>query len=319
VSTSTVLCQVVGCGRPVPGVSLCGEHRDELVEALLALATGGRELYRVHEVFRDRPASRAGDPALAAGEVVVAVPPGERPGLLAELQTTVTRQHRLGGGGIPAAGGSEPPLLFHVAASALAGEARSIVGTWARDLAETHPHLELPSTHEAAARWLATFPSLLAEHRAAGEMHRDVTRLVRTIRRVIDRPADRRYLGQCGAALAVPEGEPEAFCEADIYAPPGRGAVNCPGCGAVWDVLERQAFLLDEVDDQLATAVDASRALSALDVPCTSAMIRGYAHRGKLTPHPPHPLDPRKHARYRIGDIRKLLAEAASEGGGSAA
>lgn len=300
-TATRVLCQVAGCGRPVPGVSLCGECRAELVDELRALATGGPHLERAHAHY-------------LAGEVVSAVPPGDRPGLLAELDVTISRQHRLGGGGVPTAGGSEPPMLFHEAASRLASVARNTVSTWARDHAERHPNLTMPGTHAAAAGWLALFPALLAEHPAAGEMHRDIVSLVRRIRSVIDRPPQRRFLGQCSARITEDE-----LCPVDVYAGPQDSVVQCPKCGAVHDVRDRQDRMLAVVDEQLATATEASRALSALDVECTAAMIRRYAHRGKLDPHPPHPLDLRKHPRYRIGDIRKLLAEVASEGGGSAA
>lgn len=299
----TSACQV--CTKP-SDLFLCQVHVDELVEALLALATGG--IARVTVVSR----ARWRIPELPWVSVTE-----YRPGLLAELETTTTRQHKLGAPGGKRAG-SEPPMLYHVAASELADVARSIVSGWARDHADRHPHLELPATHAAAAEWMAAFPNLIAEHPAAGEMHGDVVGLVRRIRAMIDRPRDRRYLGQCSARLRQITRREWELCERDVYAEPGKVVVQCR-CGAVHDVASRLDRLRSAVDDQLATAAEASRALAATDTPCTPAMIRRYAHREKLTAHPPHALDPRAYPRYRIGDIRKLLAEVASEGGGSAA
>ncbi|HEV7651355.1 MAG TPA: hypothetical protein VGP26_24660 [Actinophytocola sp.] len=300
---SVSVCQV--CGRP-SDLFLC--HRDvgELVTALRSLATGG--VLRMVEV--SRPRWRI--PELPTRMVIA-----HSPGLLAELEVTIARQHRFGGAGGRA--GTEPPLPVHLAAAELAAVARNTIGTWARDVAELHPHLQLPGTHAAAAAWLATFPTLLAEHPSAGELHEDITVLARRIRTMIDRPPDKVYLGICSARLQQVSAREWLLCPVDIYAERDKQVVQCPKCGTTHDAAWRRDRMLLKVDGQLATATDASRALSAYDCPVTASQIRKWAFRQKLTPHPPHPDDPRCYPRYRIGDIRTLLAEAASEDGGSAA
>lgn len=329
-------CTAAGCDRPTQ-TNLCPDCTNRLRDDLRALGTGGTLRVRAH---RDRVATRdqlaAARPALAelerrqaAGEAVdeteltwlrervatLRTSGQERAvayyhrSLCAELDLTITRQQKFG---VAGAGGARPtssPLPFSRRAAELAAELRNTISTWARDLAETYPHLNPRYRSVAsAADWMATVPGLLAEHPAAGEMHRDITGLVERVLRVIDRPADKVYLGQCGAELG--DG---AVCEADIYAPPGRAVVQCPACKAAWELTARQDYLLKAVEDQLATAVEASRALSRLDRPVTAAMIRGYAHRGRLTQHPPHPHDPYRYPRYRIGDVMDILRELEQE------
>lgn len=312
--TSRVLCQV--CERPLAGnASLCGEHRDELVEALRSLATGGQVRVRHHVIGRWR---------IPEQPVIHAVV-DERPGLCADLDLTITRQHKLGSTSSGHRQPSSPPVPFHEAASDAAGELRRVVVRWAREIAATYSHLTLTATSVAgAAAWMATVPNLLAEHPDAGEMHDEVLRAVRQALRVVDREPDRVYLGQCGAEVDLGYDVRLGYlavCEADIYAPAGHPVVQCHPCGAIWEVASRRDYLLVHVEDQLATANETSRALSRLGRPVAAATIRSWVHRGKLFQHKPHPFDRRLQPRYRIGDVLELLAaaEAAEDDGGSAA
>lgn len=123
----------------------------------------------------------------------------------------------------------------------------------------------------------------------ADEVHAAVTQA----RRVIDRPPAKWYAGRCP-------------CETDLYARPGAASVRCTGCGTTYDVAARRAELLATVEDRLATATEIARALTALATPITPAAIRGYAHRGRLTPRGTtvdgRPL-------YRVGDVIDLITE----------
>ncbi len=282
-------CLCVGCDRPTE-TNLCTEHRELLAAALRALAGGTLER-------RNRELSHHDSET--------------RPGLYDELLVTLTRQSNTGTASIGwVSGDTETSVPFHTAASDTRIAADNLIGTWARTVADLHSHLSLTAATTAeAAQWLATFPGLLAEHPAAGEMYSDVTGIVARIQRVIDRPPDKVYVGQCGADLLEDEdGEPR-LCERDLYANPNRAWVECPDCGGSWDVADRKQFLLQAVEDQLATPSEISRALSRLNEPVSASMIRGYAHRGSLNSHPPHPLDSKHRPRYRVGDVLDLLAD----------
>ncbi|WP_116051697.1 hypothetical protein [Amycolatopsis palatopharyngis] len=230
-----------------------------------------------------------------------------RPGLYEELVTTLARQHQFGTP-MKTSGGSDQPVMFHKAASEAKWMLENTISTWARDFAETYTHLTLTATTTVeAAGWMADFAGLLADHPAAGELHDEITSAVRTVRRVIDRPADKVYLGQCGYEVG---GE---VCPEDLYCTPEQTWVHCPTCGSDWDTQARRKRLLEVAEDQLDTATNISRALSRLARPVSAAAIRGYAHRGKLTPHPPRHDDPRKDPLYRIGDVLDLLHDTQKE------
>jgi hypothetical protein len=73
------------------------------------------------------------------------------------------------------------------------------------------------------------------------------------MRAVVEGPADRRYLGPCGAWVVMPgdvalDGVPiETECEGDVYARDGAPAGHCRTCGATVDTGERRAWLDAEV------------------------------------------------------------------------
>ncbi len=277
-------CQAIGCDRPTE-TNLCRRSLDELTTALHELAGSTVERRNRDESTHDKE---------------------PRPGLYADLLDTLTRQSNTGTASIGwITGETETSIPFHAAASDTRQLADTTIGTWARSLADLHPHLTLTATTTPdAAGWMATFPGLLAEHPQAGHMHADITSLVARIRRVIDRPPDKVYVGQCGAIL-----EDGTDCPADLYAAPNRAWVECPSCGGSWNVTDRKQFLLQAVEDQLATPGEISRALSTLMEQVSASMIRSYAHRGRLNPHPPHPHDEKHRPRYRVGDVLDLLAD----------
>lgn len=300
-----VLCQV--CQRPLgSGVSLCGEHRDELVEALRSLATGGRVRVRHHVVGRRRV---GGVESTTKRRVV-----DERPGLCADLDLTISRQHKLAAPG-PANRSGETPVPFHEGASDAAAELRRVVIRWARAIDAANPHLTLTATSVAgAAAWLSRLPNLLAEDPRAGVMYREVMRAVEQAVRVVDREPDRVYLGQCGAEIGYDEESAIVeVCEGDIYAPADTDVMQCRWCGAIWEVSARRDYLLVHVEDQLATANEASRALSRLGRPVAAATIRSWVHREKLMQYAPRSSDRRRQPLYRIGDVLELLAAAAED------
>jgi hypothetical protein len=70
------------------------------------------------------------------------------------------------------------------------------------------------------------------------------------MRAVVEGPADRRYLGPCGATwdIGTLENRDQTLtCEGDVYARDGAPAGRCRTCGATVDTGERRAWLDAEV------------------------------------------------------------------------
>lgn len=264
-----------GCGRPTNDF-LCTACVTELVTALRELAFG----------------------MTSGGQ--------RRPGLADDLQAVVARlTTRRSGLGVVSRS-AETALPFHAAASELAWVMDNTLSTWAWDFAETHRHLHPRwSTVTEAAEWMASYPNLLALHPAAEQMHDEITHLVHQVRSMVDIAPERIYLGPCGEKV---EG---VVCTEDLYALPSRTTVHCGVCGAAWNVEERREWLLEQVEDQLATAPEIARALPTLGQPVSVDRIRVWAHRGELSKKPAHPLDPRRRPRYRIGDVLDLITRMA--------
>lgn len=241
------LCVVDRCGRPATEM-LCSGCTAELVTALRELATGGKDM---------------------RGRI--------RQGLLDDLNDAVTRQTRAGNGSAKRAS-DEQPLPFGVQASALMWDAKNTVGTWARDLAESNPHLRPDySTVSQAAAWMGRFPALLAMHPAAQEMHDEIGDLERRVRRMVDRAPDKRYLGLCGAVL---EG---VKCKDSLFAAIYQESVSCRTCGTEHDAYARWAQVQDRVRGYLATAAEIAELIAPMfGRRINVKTIRTWADRGHI-------------------------------------
>jgi hypothetical protein len=149
----------------------------------------------------------------------------------------------------------------------------------------------------AAAQCLLAYLDQIQVAGYAGDLADEVGYCVIQGQRAVDKPLQLVYAGPCDE------------CTADLYAHPKASDVSCRQCAAVYEVEVRRRWLLEAAEDQLLTAAEMSRALPGLlKTELTASMIRGLAHRGKLTPHPPHPDRPREPL-YRVGDVLNLISE----------
>jgi hypothetical protein len=225
----------------------------------------------------------------------------ELPELLTELDITLSRQDTLV---TPGAAGrrTSTPLPFRPEASDLGSTAATTITTWARDVHEHNPHLRPPAgTTADAAAWLARWPSLLATHPAADELHADLTGLADQIRYRVDRRPDRVYSGPCAAPT---EAGP---CPGHLYAHAGAGIVTCPVCRAQHDVTERREWMTDRARDMLLTApVALGWARLLLDHEVPAGTWRSWLSRRRIvargTDRVSRPL-------YRFGDVVDLVAD----------
>lgn len=155
-----------------------------------------------------------------------------------------------------------------------------------------------PPEHPLAvlAGYLAREVSWLRHRREAEDAFDELAYACRVIVAVVDRPAARWYAGPCGVN----------GCTERLYPVAGAKTCRCT-CGAEHDLPARKAELLERVEEEWATATRAAHLLTALGVRCTPSMVRGYARRTRLAPHPDP--DPMGHPRYRLGSIRELVRE----------
>lgn len=284
-------CMVDGCGRPVTDAYVCSDCADNLEKSL-----------------------------------------GNVRWLLHELDLVITRQtakaEHVGGAS------REQPLVFSAEASDLRWALVNTVTTWARVVAEEKP-ADLPGRlrrrgesrgpfcedceHETCgqmrywetaepglvATWLTCYVEWLRHHPAANEAVEEITSVIRRCLRAIDVAPARLYAGPCSIDT------PDEPCGHDLYADPMSAVVTCPACGKRYDVTERKAWLMEAARDHLATANEASAlCYKLLGDLVTTAMIRGYVHRGKLAPHGKRTEGSRDVALYRIGDVIDVASAA---------
>jgi hypothetical protein len=230
-------CTVASCGRPTQDM-LCAKCVHDLTATLRKFVHGPDRV-------------RTWTDGAGAGHTVT-----ERtPGLVEELQITLTRQHVLSRGSEIRQKAPETALMFHQAASDAAWEVDNTIATWARDLATLNPHLTLTATTTVgAAQWMTRFPNLLAAHPAAGEMLDELASIAVKAERVIDTGPDRVFLGKCGTII---EGK---RCTADLHGVQDKPWVYCRECSTKHDALERWTDLQAKVRDSLATAAEIAEA-----------------------------------------------------------
>jgi hypothetical protein len=259
-----------------------------------------------------------------------------------DLDVALCRDVHFGSGGIGiVVRSAENPLPPNLAIGDVTRELRQLLGSWVRDLWESHAvrfrqcdvcgsswfagdmrhrdedcpgvwvevidPLVVTDTLPELAGWLLRHPSWIKGHVAVAELYSEIASAVDAAWLSVDRPADRSFLGTCGAVVGDPD---PVVCGLDLYAKPGRSVVSCR-CGTEYDIAVRRGVLLEWAGDELLTAAEVSRALPGLlGRVVTAAQVRGYAHRGRLEQHRERESDV---ARYRVGDVAALMAELASE------
>jgi hypothetical protein len=139
-------------------------------------------------------------------------------------------------------------------------------------------------------------------HRAeVDEFLRDVAACARVVARLARGPADRKYLGPCGAfPFDDNNDQDDQPCEGDVYVR-GEGSVGrCRECGAEVARADREAWLDAEVRQYAYTAGEIAAAY-----PIKRNTINQWASRGRLAAHD---TDGNGRPRYNLGDVLDLAA-----------
>lgn len=153
-----------------------------------------------------------------------------------------------------------------------------------------------PTTMPAATRWLARQLGWVRYKRWADEAFEELSDAAALVWSTVDRPAERVDAGECWVGL--PEG---GRCRARLSARPGAARVVCRACGAEHDAAARREWLLEQARDYRGSAVEVARWLAWLGVETTPAMVRGLAHRDRITAD--------GWGRYRLGDVEQVRLE----------
>lgn len=124
----------------------------------------------------------------------------------------------------------------------------------------------------------------------------------------MDRAPDLLYVGPCLAEVGTVDVPRE--CGADMYVEIDAPVVTCPACRLEYDVAERRDWLLLEAKDVLAHAEWIGRAVTALGVPVSPSMIRGWKARGRLIVRG---VDREDRPLYRVGDVIDVAAQVEAE------
>jgi hypothetical protein len=208
--------------------------------------------------------------------------------LLAEIQDMLPaaldvahRQARHGtGGGASGKPGSALPL--NLGATARLDGVRAALTTWARHVAEergvTAPTGPQDPIH-VAARWMAAHCEWMRHRAEVDEWIRDVEACARIVRGIARGPADRVYLGPCGAEVVDTDPPDDVFadclnpgrcvaswdchagrckpvppptCDGDVYGLPDGDTGRCRECGAEFDQGERLDWRGKQVAEKLA-------------------------------------------------------------------
>jgi hypothetical protein len=196
----------------------------------------------------------------------------EIPAYVDELNTALTRQTAMGERS--GSKSAEKPLPYDTRASEALSVLRSTLVGWVKVAVEEDGARWPADTHEGMARLLLGRLGWLRTHPAGNEAVEEIGAAVSLSRRIIDRPADRWFAGPCSE------------CSEALYARPGAAQVTCKTCSLVYDVAELQEYLRKSLEGHLATAREISGLCKHMFGEwVTTAMIRGYVHRGSVAAH----------------------------------
>jgi hypothetical protein len=225
--------------------------------------------------------------------------------ILPELETTISRQDRIGSGGARASG-AEIPLPYRPEASERADVIRGELTTWARVVQEETGRYLVGSSLPALARYIADAVDWARYRQQWPEFHAALRPLLGSTLGLIDRPADKVYLGPCRTAV---EGSPLS-CWADVYARPGAAFGVCRECDTRHDVAKSREWLLRALRERLARPVEIAGVLRGFgNASVGYSTIARYAEQKLITAHGQ---DGHGRDLYRIGEVLDLHARLAS-------
>lgn len=232
---------------------------------------------------------------------------GDIGSLAGDLQTTRLRQSRMGGQETGVLSRShELPLPWDPRAAEAASVLRSTVVAWVRVVLDERGARLPDDTMRAMGAFLLTHLEWLRHHQAAAECADKIGHAAGMARHVVDRAQDKLYVGPCREDIDAHDDRGPACCVVDLYVRRGAPVVACPNCAAEHDVAARNRWLLAIANDQLVTAADLSKFLTAYGEPLTAERVRTWAVRKQLLAHGQ---DHSGRPLYRVSEATELLTK----------
>lgn len=236
--TTETTCQRSSCNRPADGWFICATCAEEFVNVLADMAW-----------------------------------------MLDQLDTVITQQTRYSTQRTTK--GATTPLVFNVRASDT--KARLVVElNTAASLIATANRWTLPTpqarsedgllTGETCAAWLERSISAVRLHPHGAEIVDSITSWHTASVWVIDRPAQRQYLGDCTKTPDLGPGS--APCPGRIYGQAGKPEARCDTCGATYPADEMRNVLLKQLDDRYCTAAEIAKLSTYLGLPLGREQVR---------------------------------------------
>lgn len=231
------------CGATTADASLCNKHVQELRHLLAQIPDRLESVKRNHLDAYDHPTGVRDDNGNITGPIIYRK---TIPGIATELQTTITRQDKLGVVSSTATTG-EKALEWNDTASIIEVELNATINAWALDVSKhdedprdplaNYPHTDLP----AVADWLRRNVTTLAQLPDAGRGYSEISNAIGRAKKAIDRPKNRTkfLVGPC------PETPDDTPCPGEVWAyiptsetDPALMHCQNPDCGATWNTTQ---------------------------------------------------------------------------------
>ena len=227
------------------------------------------------------------------------------PDLAADLEITLSRQDAVSPPNGPRA--TTAPLAYKPRASESLFTLRHTLGAWSVDIADRRDvDLDLRTTVDMS-QFLLRHLHTIRIHHNAGQMVDEVDYAISEARKAIDTPLDRRvFVGPCDLRTADEDDtDDDHRCREPLYAQPWQDTITCPVCSSEWDVAERRAWLLANVEDEVQTIPTLVSLIVSL-LPREQAeginvnAVQNLARSGRLRWVS---MDSHKRRRYRVRDV----------------
>ena len=225
---------------------------------------------------------------------------GDIPALVAELETTLSRQTAMANRGGPRS--TETPLPYSTAASDALRLLYATLWPWVREGLAAHPQLVLQGSGTVGmAHALLSLRGWLVTQPDGWQAIDEVAYACAQGRQAIDRAPDRTYAGTCDT-----DG-----CAEELYAVDGRATVVCAVCSTERDVAAWRYARLEDAADQLLTLSEMTRAVAETgDETVSRKRLEKWVERGRLI----RSGNQGAVATYRVGDVLDLLVDARRRG-----
>lgn len=214
--------------------------------------------------------------------------------------------------------GNHQPLPFDVTAAAARDELDSRLTLWVADVAKDDAVEQRAAISSVwASAWLLAGVERVRTFEAAGDLCEELFSARATAVYAIDRPMERRYLGECEFRFIDESDEVYPVCGATLWGRDGEDELKCKDCGTGYlvGILEQkiQDVAGKGMEDRIYTASEAAELIVALrltDHQDPARLVRQigmWAGRNRLV----RKIDLEKHGHkrpgYRLGDILGLV------------